>query len=158
MDSEIQPADPEFRKIVVLSLTIVGSFAVVAAVLLEHHLGNLQILGMSSVADAAEGMRFAARSVFAIIALGATLAAAYMGWLSMRIYRSERFPPPGGRVIADTRILRGAAAKRYATMGFITVALFLLAAVLIPWRGEQAVDRALAGLTVAQPEDPFADR
>lgn len=41
-------------------------------------------------------------------------AAGYLAWYARRIYSAERYPPPGGLLLGDTRILRGNDARIHA--------------------------------------------
>ncbi len=52
--------------------------------------------------------------------------------LALRIQRSERFPPPGEKLLRDTRVRTGADALRYARFLKVLVALLALAIAAIP--------------------------
>lgn len=148
---EIQKADPELRKIVVLSLVIVCTAAVIGVVLLEDHLGELELLAMSSPTDAAEALARIARWFFLAIGAGALLGTGWMSWLSIRILRSDRYPPEGARTIRDMRVLRGRAARARAWLGLLFALLFLIAGLVVPQRAEEALDRVLSTVLELQP-------
>ncbi len=52
--------------------------------------------------------------------------------LALRIQRSERFPPPGEKLLRDTRVRTGADALRYARFLKVLVELLALAIAAIP--------------------------
>ncbi|WP_372780314.1 hypothetical protein [Litorivivens sp.] len=52
--------------------------------------------------------------------------------LALRIQQSERFPPPGEKLLRDTRVRTGTDALRYARFLKVLVALLTLAITAIP--------------------------
>ena len=150
-EPEIQKGDPELRKIVVLSLISVCSVAVIGVVLLEDHLGSIELLAMTSPTGAALALARVAQWFFFAIGAGALLGAFWMGWLSVRILRSDRYPPAGARTIRDMRVLRGGPARFRAWLGLVFALLFLLAGLVVPKRAEQALGRVLSNVLELQP-------
>ena len=155
-DREVHRADPEFRKIVVLSLVIVCTGAVIGLVLLDHHLQDLEVMALTDSAAAAVALQEAARWLFRVMAAGAVLAALYMVTLSIRILKSGRYPPEGSRTIRDIEVSRGTPAKLRAVLGLLFALSFLVAGFLIPRVAENALSKVLRTAIEIQP-DSFSD-
>ena len=106
---EIQRADRRLRMLLVLAF--VGAVAV-GAVGLSVFEGWLDEVRQLAPADA----RRALRSAFLWVAGGAfatsLLPGVYLWRFGSRTRSAARFPPPGARVIRDTAILQGDAARR----------------------------------------------
>ncbi len=124
---EMQAADPARRRRVLGLLAVVGLLAVIWVLCLQVHLVDLRELAHSDAAEAAARTLAASRLFFAAIAAGAAVLAAYLGRLSWRTLASRRYPPPGMRVISDTRVARGPRARRYG-WGLLALAVVILAA------------------------------
>jgi hypothetical protein len=67
--------------------------------------------------------------------------AGYFALLGVRIGRSGQYPPPGMKVITDTKILRGSAAARMRgwlmAMAGLLVMLGLIGGIWLPWMFSQ---------------------
>lgn len=64
---------------------------------------------------------------------GATGFCVYLIVTSLRTFASGEFPPPGSRVISDTRIRRGAMARFIGLLNIIAGLALLLAAFYVYW-------------------------
>ena len=71
-------------------------------------------------------------AVAAVVSLLMLVPLGLLWRLALRIQRSERFPPPGEKLLRDTRVRTGADALRYARFLKVLVALLALAIAAIP--------------------------
>ena len=126
MDTDLIPADKVLRKKVILFLLIV----VLTALVLEPHFkAYMDQMSQLSKADpnlALEKtmllLKWSLRVVFAaLVGMGA-----YLILLARRTLRAGRYPPPGMRVIRETRLRTGNQAKK-AALSLIVLASLLIA-------------------------------
>ena len=150
---EIHPVDPEYRKLIVLVLVVVCLAAVLGVLLLDHRLGELQLMALSAPADAAVELRATARWLFVAIGGGALVGAALLFRLAVRVAREGRYPPSRSRVLRDTRVARGRRARAIAAVVAALGVLLLMAGAVVSWRAERALDRALRNVIELQPWD-----
>lgn len=123
---QMQPADARLRIRFLLAMTIVAAAGGAGILYLDSYLGTLHSRGAGSPL-AAERALAAVRWVLALIAGGGVLFSLYLGSISWRTWSSERFPPPGARVISDTRVWHGRQARRRGQLGLaLAAATFLL--------------------------------
>ncbi len=71
-------------------------------------------------------------AVVAVVSLLMLVPLGLLWRLALRIQQSERFPPPGEKLLRDTRVVTGAGALRYARFLKVLVALLTLAIAAIP--------------------------
>ena len=140
----IQAADPELRRKVLGLLTVLGLLAVLGVLRLEAYLVDLGALAASSPHEAAAKALSVSRLFLAAVAALAVVLAAYLGRLSWRTLAVGRYPPPGVRVIRDTRVVRGPRARRYGWMVLALALLILAAGLLVPWRADRHLRALLA--------------
>lgn len=135
--AEVQPADPLARR---LALTLVAVGFVVAALLLWGlNAGGPAIADWLRAEPSA--IVFRARMLLltlAIIMVGPPVGAGVYLWrFGSRVVSSNRFPPPGTRLVQDMLVLTGAAAQSRGRLargaGFILIAAGCVMAVLL-WR------------------------
>ena len=77
------------------------------------------------------GVFFASSSFFLIL---------LSGWIvcsSMQALHAKQFPPPGTRVIRETRVRFGAQSQRRAILNLIVAAVLTVCSMLLPWYGWQ---------------------
>jgi hypothetical protein len=109
--AEVQPADPGARRLA-LVLVVLG-FVVGALLLWALNAGGPAIARWLREDPAAMVMR--ARMLLlavAIVMAGPPIAAgAYLWSFGTRVVRSNRFPPPGARLVQDMLVLNGDVAR-----------------------------------------------
>lgn len=132
---EMLRADPAVRRAAILAVIAAIAIGVVA-------LGYLQPLfdrartGPATASDVAFAAVLLRTCGIATLAFGAAVDS-FLALSAIRILRSGRFPPPGARVIRDTRILQGAAARRVALVHLLLGTVFLAAGfvlLILTWR------------------------
>jgi hypothetical protein len=125
MNTDVIPADKELRKKLIIFLVIVT----LASIVLEPHFKAYmdQISQLSkkdpdlTLKKTMLLLKWSMRVVFlALLGMGA-----YLILLARRTLRSGQYPPPGMRVIRDTKLRTGNQAKRAA------ISLIVLASILI---------------------------
>ena len=125
MDTDVISADKTLRKKVIIFLVIV----VLASIVLEPHFkAYMDQIHQFSKKDPERALektmlllKWSLRAVFlALLGMGA-----YLILLARRTFRSGQYPPPGMKVIRDTRLRTGNQAKRAA------ISLIVLASILI---------------------------
>ena len=126
MEHEIVRADDRFRRRVLACVALLTLGGLIALVFLYRWLDGLTDLSeekrqavLGEVARAARVAAWATGTCF--VGVGAWLV-----WLAVRVRLARRYPPPGMRVIRDTRLRTGPEARDIATLA--TAAGVLLAA------------------------------
>jgi ABC-type Fe3+ transport system permease subunit len=132
MSGPVVRADPVLRRHVGVAV------AVVAAAVLGGFIGvgvwrdSLEALGRESPSAAAEqaerGLRVATIGIGAL----ALICALYVYRLARRVRDEGRWPPQGMRVIRDTRVIAGQAARRLGVLGMVMAGLLVALGLLIP--------------------------
>ncbi len=152
MSPEIQPADPRVRRRFLLAMILVAAVGAVALLSLDDHLSRLHgQLAAPQPEDLAQAQR-AVRVFLALVAAAGVAFSLYFGRVSWRALHAERFPPPGTRVISDTLVRHGPAARRRAQAGLVlAIATLLLTLAVVA-----SADRAFSRLLDAAPADPPA--
>ncbi len=126
--AEVQAADPRARRVALIVLAI----AFVAGTLLLWALNTSQSAVASWLReDPARTVRRARWLLagLAVVTSGPAIAAgAYLLRLGSRVIAAERFPPPGMRVVQDTTVVTGDAARSRGRLFQGLAAILLLAA------------------------------
>jgi len=135
-DVEIARADPDARRRALwcfLALAVLG-FACILVV--SGRVGELEALAERDPEEARRQLGEAMGLISLVNAAALLPFAGYFGYLSLRIFRSGRFPPPNIWLIRDTRIARGARAQWIGTVAAVVSAVLLVLAVvpLLSWR------------------------
>ena len=125
-------ADERTRRIALAVLVVSTALGAAAIFALQSYFAGLQTLAESDP-DLAIAKGRALLTVTSI-ATGAALVAfgGYLFFLSRRISASGRFPPPGMRVIRDTAVSSGLAARRRATATLAMAVVLVAGGVLLP--------------------------
>ncbi len=137
MSTEIQPADPRLRSRWLVLLTLAAALGAVGLLTLDDFLRELHGLAARSHSAAAAQAKIAVRALLASIAAGGVLLSLLLARVSWRTLRAERYPPPGARVLSDTRIHRGRPARRRGQAGLALASLTLLFTLLVVTRAHQ---------------------
>ena len=142
-EPEFQPADQRLRiRLLILSM-LLAALGAIGLLALDHYLTGLQALAAEARPLAAAKVGQVVRAILALLAAGGVGLSLYLGRTSWRTLRSERYPPPGARVLSDTRIRRGRPARHRGQAGLALAALTLLLTVAIAWRANQVFSRLL---------------
>jgi hypothetical protein len=122
MTQEMIPADKGYRRLVLVVYGIIGLLgAVIIGLLLpkaQQYLQGFDLRTTLRVAKLATVVLF-----LSIIPL-----ALYLLFLGRRVLKSDRFPPPGTKVIRDTKLMKGNEARvRGRLLIFLSIVLIALA-------------------------------
>jgi hypothetical protein len=98
----------------------------------EHLVEDLQELGRADPNLAVERAGLTIKLLALTLGILLALFAAWLFHFSLRVQRAGRFPPPGARLIRESRILTGVEAETRARRGFIMAAIIAAAAVALP--------------------------
>jgi heme/copper-type cytochrome/quinol oxidase subunit 2 len=130
MSEDTVQADKEFRKKIILFLIIVTLAIMVAEPYLRDYLDQIEQQSQKEPEMAFYKimvvLKFLMGSVFLLL-LGMGI---YLILLARRISRSHQYPPPGMKVIRDTRIRTGAEAKSITILMIVSSAVLILFAFL----------------------------
>ena len=141
MGDRIIRADRRLRA-VVLAMTCVG--AVAGAVAIASLQSRLQTIREMAPGDPQAALAQAAvllRRLVLALAAGAVALGAYTLSIAARTLRSGIFPPPGTRVIRDTKQLTGDAARKRAYLGILISLLMVAAALIVPYQVHTLLER-----------------
>lgn len=143
MNDSVMHADKKLRKqllVLILLLIPAGLFLIQ---ILSANVEDIKTLAATDIDQAVAKLRnlvtiFAVANAVFSVAFGL-----YAVSIAIRILKSEQFPPPGMRVIRDTRIRTGKKAK---TMGMLMIfmAIILLSTNLISWYLHVLVDQLIS--------------
>ncbi len=130
MLAETQSPDSGARRrvaILVLTITFLGALAIFVT---TQYIDQTKLLLEEDPERALRRFGYALRTLAALLAL---LLFALAGWLyrlSRQARIAQRFPPPGARVLHETRVLRGEEARKRAGLGMIISAVIAMTGVL----------------------------
>lgn len=127
MTNDILPADRRLRAVLIGVTLVVALLAIALFVfVLPNYLDSLKVLiNERPTQGKAEFQTLIDTFILASMLCGTALVV-YMAWTGRRALNAGQFPPPGARVLVDTRILSGDAAARRAKGMLWTAALLAL--------------------------------
>jgi hypothetical protein len=135
-DVEIARADPKARRRAFWCLSAIAVLGFVSILVTSDRLSELEAMAERDPETARRQIEATVGLISLVNAAALLPVVGYFGYLSVRVFRSGRFPPPNIWLIRDTRIVRGARARWAGTVAAVTSALFLVLAVLplLFWR------------------------
>jgi cytochrome bd-type quinol oxidase subunit 1 len=134
---EIQKASPSERRKVVILVLIIGVLGFAATLGIEEYLEGVLELSKEEPHRAIAKLGVALKLTAGVTSLSLILLAAWIARLSLKTHKSGRFPPPGAKVIRDTKVVLGPRAHRRARVGFFLAAAAVAGAAVVPaftWR------------------------
>jgi hypothetical protein len=132
MDNQIIPADKSLRKKVLLIVLLcipIGFFLIQSV---TDYIEVCKSLADTDIDLAIRKMKELIALIMVINALVSSAIGLYLIFLAVKILKSNSYPPPGMKVIQDTRIRTGKKAK-IAGAAFIFMAMLILSTNLIIW-------------------------
>jgi len=136
--SEVIPADPAYRRRIAILVLVLAAVGAAAIAWLERTWAAIDPGTVDP--DAVKRVLTIAPVLLAIPLL---LFGLWLARFSLRVYREERFPPEGVKVIRDTQLVTGEAARLRARIGFLLALLFATLGVFVPlffWAAIRAVE------------------
>jgi hypothetical protein len=135
MEKEILPANKEYRRKFIVRITVLCIVALVLGCVLILW-GHPWMKRYLETLEPRRGLRLITWSL-ALIFLSILPICVFIFLQGRKIMRSERFPPPGTKVIRDTEVIRGerAIARGRLLVGaaLVLACLALVAAVYVPY-------------------------
>jgi hypothetical protein len=132
MPDPLVRADPVLRRHVGVAVAVVAAAIVGGFIGVGVWRDSLEALGRESPSAAAEqaerGLRVATIGIGALALMGAL----HVYRLARRVRDEGRWPPQGMRVIRDTRVIVGQAARRLGVLGMVMAGLLVALGLLIP--------------------------
>ncbi len=138
-NSRIVPADREYRLKVLVGLLFFALCCGVCFWALYGAFRGIETLAETKPAAALEELR---GLVTVVSMVNALLSSVFCAWFAVRAYRtytSERYPPPGTRVLRDTKLRTGRDARMMAVLQVVT-ALVILSTNGVMWFLQRIVD------------------
>lgn len=134
MEEEIVPADKRHRRLALVTAVLITLVGVLLLGILYGYLGQIKRDMAEKDRRTAEGELL--RLTAAVNWIGGLSFVGMGAWfwrLGRRINRSGRFPPPGAKVIRDTRVRTGAKARELASLAQAAALLCVLAGTAGMW-------------------------
>jgi hypothetical protein len=128
--TEVQQADPRTRRITLICLVAAAGLGGGALILLERYRQWLLSWFMAQE-PAAQVCIIVTALLFLVVPL--LLMGAWLWSYGVRVHRENRHPPEGVKVIRDTPVIHGAAARLHARLYQGLAALFVFAALFVMW-------------------------
>lgn len=125
MSQDIVPADKEFRKRFVIFLVLIVIVFAVTILSMKSYLDQMAQLTRENPGLAAEKVIFLLKWWMGLGSLPILGFGVYQILLARRVLKSGQFPPPGMKVVRDTKIKTGGKAKKVA------ISLIVLSSVII---------------------------
>ena len=141
MNEEIIPADKKLRTKILIGIILtmpIGAFYVYNFTSYIKEISTA--VDVNKAIDKVKDLVFWATLVNAVIS---SIFSAYLLFLANRVYKFQRFPPMGMRVIRDTKVASGKNAYRIGAL-LILVALLILSTNLFMWYMKVIIDNLFA--------------
>lgn len=149
MAPEIMPSDPRLRRIAAISVVIlIAAGFVFMHYALPQYLDYLRALARRDPDALALEYRRAFLTMFSVIGVLSIAIGVYLLHIGRAVLQSGRFPPPQVKVIVDTKIIRGAWARRFGWLMSVSAVLLMFVGVsgsaLMYYKSTEMLTSALA--------------
>jgi len=132
---EIDPRNWRVRLAALAALALILALAWTLAIAVREHLATLRTVAEIDPAAAARRAGSFLRAMFALLAAGNTIVAAYLLWLGVRVAATGKLPPPGAWIVKGRRVYEGRFARRIGQI-FVALAIAVAAAsAVMVWLG-----------------------
>jgi hypothetical protein len=126
--AEVQHADPRTRRATIAYVAVGTVVAAGALLLFESYRQSI----LSWLSGTSPQTQIGVICLALIVLCAPMLLIAAWTWrYGVRVLRTNRHPPEGARLVRDTTVARGAAARRYGRLYQSLATLFVLAALFI---------------------------
>jgi len=136
MADNIIPADKGFRKKIILFLIFVTMVLIIMEPHFQRHLDQIEQQSQKDPELAFKQTMGVFKFCMGFVSLLLLCVGIYLILLARRTSKSGQYPPPGMKVIRDTRIRTGAEAKSITVLMFSSSVIFIIFAFLVlysPW-------------------------
>ena len=131
MSDEIIPADKGLRKKTIIGIMGIFLAAMAVGPYLNDYLADLRLEGEERPELAYSKMIVLMKWILGSAALLITLTGVYLLIIAFRALKAGRYPPPGMKVIKDTRVKTGRQAKIMAYLLIFNSGVLILLIVLV---------------------------
>jgi hypothetical protein len=125
MNQDIVPADKELRKKFIIFIVLVTILAILIEPYVKGYIEQIEKLSPKDPELAFKKSMFILKIALGFVSILLLSMGVYLVLLSRKILRSGQYPPPGMRVIRDTRLRTGGQARRTA-ISFIALSSILI--------------------------------
>jgi hypothetical protein len=125
MDRDIVPADKELRKKFIIFIVSVTILAIIIEPYIKGYLEQIEQLSSKDPELAFKKSMFILKVALGLVSLLLLSMGVYFILLARKTLRSGQYPPPGMKVIRETRIRTGTQTKR-VTISFIALSCILI--------------------------------
>jgi len=133
MADEIIPGDKRHRRLTLVAALLLSLLGLLALGILCGYLGEIQKLAREDLRAAEQQALRLTAIVLWIGGLSLVGMGAWFWRLGRRINLAGRFPPPGMKVIKDTRVRSGAQARALANLAEAAALLCVVAGTIGMW-------------------------
>ena len=130
---QIDKADRQIRKRMILLVVVEILLGLVLILWFYTYLETLLTIGAEAPETAMNKVLNLLGIVLTIVAISLIGFSFYILKVAFMVFRSSRFPPPGMRVIKDTRVVEGRKARFRAVLFLLISALMIAASALMPY-------------------------
>lgn len=122
---EIHKADAGFRKKLIYTIGFIAVVAAVTSYMVTGYVEEMKSLAVKEPELAFKKLVFLFRVITSSGAIVGSVFGVYFISIGVRVYRARRYPPPGARVVRDTRVLRGKQAQAMSVVMIVLSAFFV---------------------------------
>ena|SRR5688572_17733196 len=128
--AQVQQADPSTRRVTLICLVAAAGLGAATLTLFERYRQSLLSWFLANESHVQVGIIVVALVLLLVPLL---LMAAWVWNYGARVRRESRHPPEGVKVIRDTPVIHGAAARLHGRLCQALAALFVFAALSVIW-------------------------
>ncbi|MEM6456413.1 MAG: hypothetical protein AAF772_15080 [Acidobacteriota bacterium] len=143
---DVLTADPRLRAVAMVAVVVFAALGFAGLSWLQAEAALIQQMAQQEPLRAIARFQHATLRFVIVPSLLLALTAVWMMRLALRARRADAYPPPGTRVVRDTPIVRGPAARRKAGFGLALGALALTLALATPIAVDVLLDRFADGI------------
>jgi heme/copper-type cytochrome/quinol oxidase subunit 2 len=150
MDQDIIPADKELRKKIIIFIVFVTIVAIVTEPYIKGYLDQIEQLSKKDPELAFKKSMFILKVALGFVSLSLLSMGVYFVLLARKTLRSGQYPPPGMRVIRNTRLRTGTQAQRAAISLIVLSCILIILAfffLYFPWAFEKTIGQKRHGNT-----------
>ncbi|QTA81830.1 Uncharacterized protein dnl_41810 [Desulfonema limicola] len=132
MEKQILKSDKEYKKktLIILIISIIAGLGVI--VCFQVYIQDIKELAKYDHEQAFEKILFLLRIIMVSIAFTLTSFGIYIIRIAIKAIITEQFPPPGMKVIRETRLLTGRSAKQRGVIGIILAIAIIITGITFP--------------------------
>lgn len=135
------PADPTMRRLTLLAILVITAIGAVGLVYTNAFLDRVKDLAGENPDAAAQLAARTFKLLTVFMAIVPIIVGLYLGFVAIRAWHHEEFPPPGTRVLRDTVVTVGPRSRQWALLAFFIALLLVGSGIFLPLWSWQLTDR-----------------